>query len=91
MGHALGLRSHRESLFSLPFLGNRALLAAVAVTIIVQTMAVYLPFFNNLFNTTPLSLEQLLICAVVSSVVFIAVEAEKFFIRRGLLDAQYDA
>ncbi|MCS6836207.1 MAG: cation-translocating P-type ATPase [Anaerolineae bacterium] len=91
MGHALGLRSHRESLFSLPFFSNPALLAAVAVTVIVQTLAIYLPFFNNLFNTTPLTLEQLLICAVLSTVVFIAVEVEKVFIRRGLLDAKYDA
>jgi len=91
MGHSLGLRSHRESFFSLPFLSNPSLLAAVGVTVVLQTMAIYLPFFNDLFNTTPLNAEQLLIAAVVSSVVFIAVEVEKVFIRRGLLDKKYDA
>lgn len=85
MGHALGLRSHRESFFSLNVMGNRFLLIAVITTILVQTIAVYAPFFNNIFNTTPLTASQLLICALVSTVVFIGVEVEKFAIRRGWL------
>jgi Ca2+-transporting ATPase len=85
MGHALGLRSHRESLFSLKFFSNRLLIGAVVVTVVLQLGAVYLPFFNNLFNTAPLSLEQLAICFVVSTVVFIAVEIEKLLIRRNVL------
>jgi Ca2+-transporting ATPase len=86
MGHALALRSHRESLFSLNFFSNRLLLVAVGLTVAVQMLAVYTPFFNNLFNTTPLTAEQLLICMVLSTVVFIAVELEKVFIRRGVLN-----
>jgi Ca2+-transporting ATPase len=87
MGHALGLRSHRESLFSLNFFSNKAILAAVALTIIVQLGAVYLPFFNDLFETNPLTLGQLLVCAVLSTVVFWGVEAEKWLIRRGVLSS----
>jgi Ca2+-transporting ATPase len=87
MGHALGIRSHRESLFSMNFWSNRLLLIAVAVTLVTQLIAVYTPFFNTLFNTTPLTLEQLLICMVLSTVVFVAVEVEKVFIRRGTLNA----
>jgi Ca2+-transporting ATPase len=85
MGHALGLRSHTESLFSMNFFGNRLLLGAVIVTIILQLIAVYAPFFNGIFNTTPLTGEQLLICAVLSLVVFTAVEVEKLLMRRGVL------
>jgi Ca2+-transporting ATPase len=85
MGHALGLRSHRESFFSLPIFGNRLLIGAVIVTIILQLVAVYAPFFNDIFNTTPLTGGQLLICAVLSLVVFVAVEVEKLLIRRGVL------
>ncbi len=85
MGHALGLRSHRESLFSLNFFGNRLLLGAVVVTVVLQLMAIYLPFFNDLFNTAPLTLGQLAICMALSSVVFIGVELEKLAIRRGWL------
>ncbi len=85
MGHALGLRSHRESTFSIGFTGNKMLLGAVVVTIILQTAAVYLPFFNNVFNTTPLTVSQLLICVVLSTVVFWGAEIEKWMIRRGWL------
>jgi Ca2+-transporting ATPase len=86
MGHALGLRSHRESLFSLDFFSNRLLLGAVVLTVAVQLVAVYTSFFNELFNTVPLTAGQLLICMVLSTVVFIAVELEKVLIRRGMLN-----
>ncbi len=85
MGHALGLRSHRESLFSMNIFGNKLLIGAVVTTIILQLIAVYLPFFNDIFNTAPLTLDQLLLCLVLSSVVFVGVEVEKLLIRRGVL------
>jgi Ca2+-transporting ATPase len=85
MGHALGLRSHRESLFSMNIFGNRLLIGAVIVTIVLQLLAVYTPFFNDIFNTAPLTLGQLAICFVLSTVVFWVVELEKLLIRRGVL------
>jgi P-type Ca2+ transporter type 2C len=87
MGHALGLRSHRETLFSMNPFSNRLLIGAVIVTLLLQMMAIYLPFFNTLFNTTPLTAEQLTICLVLSTVVFIAVELEKLAMRQGWLKA----
>ncbi|MBA3870322.1 MAG: cation-translocating P-type ATPase [Anaerolineae bacterium] len=85
MGHALALRSHRESTFTIGFTGNKLLLGAVVVTIILQTAAVYLPFFNRVFNTTPLTASQLLICIVLSTIVFWGAEIEKWMVRRGWL------
>ncbi|MDL1901273.1 cation-translocating P-type ATPase [Anaerolineae bacterium CFX9] len=87
MGHAYGLRSHRETVFSLNFFGNKLLLGAIAVTIVLQMIAIYTPFFNAIFNTNPLTLEQLLICFLLSTVVFWIVELEKVFIRRGKLSS----
>jgi Ca2+-transporting ATPase len=87
MGHALGVRSHRDSLFTIGLFTNPTLLIAVVSTILIQLGAIYLPFFNDLFETNPLTLEQLAICFVVSSVVFIGVELEKVFIRMGYLNA----
>jgi Ca2+-transporting ATPase len=86
MGHALGLRSHTDSLFTMKFFSNRLLLGAVVVTIILQLIAIYTPFFNNIFNTTALSPQQLLICVALSSIVFIGVEVEKLLIRRKILN-----
>jgi len=85
MGHALALRSHRESTFSIGFTGNKMLLGAVVVTVILQLAAVYVPFFNRIFNTTPLTASQLLICIVLSTIVFWGAEIEKWLIRRGVL------
>jgi Ca2+-transporting ATPase len=85
MGHALGLRSHRETIFSMGILGNKLLLGAVALTIVLQLLAIYTPFFNQLFGTNPLTLEQLLICLVLSTMVFWGVELEKLLMRRGIL------
>ncbi len=85
MGHALGLRSHRESTFEVGFFGNRVLIGAVIITIVVQMIAIYTPFFNQIFNTTPLTLEQLAICLALSTIVFWGVELEKLLIRRGIL------
>ena len=85
MGHALALRSHRESVFKVGITGNRFLLFAVLLTLVVQILTVYLPFFNGIFNTIPLTAEQLAICLGLSTVVFWSAEIEKFFIRRGVL------
>lgn len=85
MGHALALRSHRESTFSVGFTGNKVLIGAVIITLVTQLIAVYAPFFNGVFNTTPLTLEQLAICLILSTIVFWAAEAEKLLVRRGVL------
>jgi P-type Ca2+ transporter type 2C len=85
MGHAIGLRSHRESLFSMTIFGNRFLVWAVVATLALQLVAIYTPFFNNLFNTHPLTLGQLALCLLVSTVVFWVVEGEKWLIRKGVL------
>jgi Ca2+-transporting ATPase len=71
--------------FTLPFFGNNLLLGAIVFTIVVQLIAVYSPFFNNLFQTNPLTAEQLAISLVLSTIVFIVVELEKLLIRRGVL------
>lgn len=85
MGHALGLRSHTQSFFQMGFRGNRILVGAVFTTFALQLIAVYTPFFNNLFGTNPLTLGQLGICLVLSTVVFWVVELEKMLMRRGII------
>ena len=85
MGHALGLRSHRESLFSMNLFGNPLLIVAVVTTVILQLVTIYTPFFNDIFGTNPLTLAQLGLCFALSAVVFVGVELEKLLIRRGVL------
>lgn len=85
MGHAYGLRSHRETVFKIDPRTNRFLLYALVITVAIQISTVYLPVFNNLFGTRPLTLGQLALCLALSTVVFVAVEIEKLLIRRGVL------
>ena len=87
LAHVMAIRSERESLFRQGVATNRALIAAVVGTIALQLAAVYLPFFNAALGTQPLPPAELAICIALSTVVFVAVEGEKWLIRRGWLYA----
>lgn len=80
MGHAIAARSQKPTL-EVNFFSNPYLLAAVAVTTILQLLLVYVPPLRAFFGTTVLSLPQLLICLGFSTLIFVWVELEKFFIR----------
>jgi Ca2+-transporting ATPase len=82
MGHVLAIRSERESLFSQGLLSNRPLVGAFLLTLGLQMATIYVPFLNTIFKTAPLTLGELGFTLAMSSVVFVAVEIEKFFKRR---------
>ncbi|MEJ2210354.1 MAG: cation-translocating P-type ATPase [Anaerolineae bacterium] len=82
MGHALAVRS-RESLFTVGLRSNRALLGAVLLTFVLQLAVVYVPFLQDLFKTQALTVGELLLSLVLSTVVFWGVELEKWLLRRG--------
>ncbi len=81
----LAIRSERASLFQVGILSNPPLLGAVLLTVALQLAVIYLPFLNVIFKTQPLSLIELLVCFGLASLVFVAVEVEKFLVRAGLL------
>nr|MDA8084467.1 cation transporting ATPase C-terminal domain-containing protein [Nitrospiraceae bacterium] len=82
MGHVLAIRSERASLFQTGVFSNVYLFGAVALTFALQMATIYLPEANPIFKTAPLSPAELAITLALSSVVFIAVEIEKYFKRR---------
>ena len=85
LGHALAIRSERDSTFRLGFWSNPILMATVLFTLGLQLATIYVPALNPVFKTAPLDWDELAICLILSTVVFFAVEAEKWFVRRGLL------
>ncbi|MEY4706154.1 MAG: hypothetical protein RL042_2359 [Nitrospirota bacterium] len=85
LGNVLALRSERESFFTLGPWTNRPLLGAVLLTVALQMATIYIPALNPIFKTEPLDLEELALCLALSSIVFIAVEIEKWCIRQGWL------
>ena len=80
--HVIVIRSESQSIFTLGLFSNLYLLGAVSFTVLLQLAVIYLPFLNAVFKTSPLSAGELLVCFALPIVVFIAVEIEKFFIRR---------
>ncbi|MFZ6017214.1 MAG: cation-translocating P-type ATPase [Nitrospirota bacterium] len=82
LGHVLAIRSEKESLFKVGLLSNKPLLGAVILSFIFQMVTIYVPFLNPIFKTEPLTLNELILTLAVSSVVFFAVEAEKWWKRR---------
>jgi Ca2+-transporting ATPase len=82
MGHVLGIRSGRDSLFRTGLLSNTPLLGAVALTVVLQLAVVYVPFLQGAFTTVALSVGDLALCLVLSTLVFWGVELEKLLMRR---------
>lgn len=87
MGQALAVRSNTKSLFTQGILGNKQLLGAVLLTIVLQLAVIYIPFLQQVFSTQALSIKELLICIGLSSIVFWAVEIEKLIKRKAKLKA----
>ncbi|MCR4346033.1 MAG: calcium-translocating P-type ATPase, PMCA-type [Sulfuricaulis sp.] len=88
MTHVLAIRSETESLFTRGFTTNLPLLGAVLLTFVLQLATIYVPALNPIFHTQPLTVAELGICLLLSSTVFIAVEIEKWMVRRGWLYAE---
>jgi Ca2+-transporting ATPase len=82
MSYVMAIRSSRESLFSIGLMSNRALLGAVVGTTLLQIAVVYVPFAQGLFNTTALPLMDLLVCIVLSTILFWVVEGMKWYARK---------
>jgi Ca2+-transporting ATPase len=85
LAHVMAIRSDKVSTFSLGLFSNRYLAMAVCASVILQMAIIYLPALNAIFKTKPLTLTELIICFALSSVIFIAVEIEKWLVRKGQL------
>jgi Ca2+-transporting ATPase len=81
MGHALAVRSDKQSLFTQGLFSNKLMIGAVTLTFGLQMMITYWTPMNAIFKTEPLPLPELLISLGLSLVVFLAVEIEKWFKR----------
>jgi Ca2+-transporting ATPase len=78
MSLALTMRSQRDSIFRVGLLSNKPMLGAVALTFLLQVAVIYSPWLQEIFATTPLSRNDLLVCLAVSTAGFWGVEIEKW-------------
>jgi P-type Ca2+ transporter type 2C len=85
MANVMAIRSERESLLRQGLFSNLPLLGAVLLTVALQLMTIYVPALSPVFRTAPLTLSELVICLVLSGVVFVVIETEKWLGRHGHL------
>jgi Ca2+-transporting ATPase len=83
--HVMAIRSDKESLLTIGLLSNKPLLGAIVITVALQLCVIYIPFLNGIFKTAPLDISELITCFLLSSVIFLGVEMEKWFVRKGLI------
>lgn len=88
--HSLAVRSDSESLFTLGLFSNPFLIIAITISVILQLALIYVPALNTLFRTQALPISDLGLCALIASLVFIAVELEKLLTRRKLIYTRND-
>ena len=82
LGNALAIRSETDSLFRLGLRSNLPLTIAVAATFVVQMALIFVPALQPIFGTVALTLPQLALVLVASTLGFAAVEVEKWVGRR---------
>jgi Ca2+-transporting ATPase len=80
--HVMAIRSEKESLFSIGLFSNRPMTLTIIFTFMLQMATIYVPALNPIFKTEPLDGSELAACLVISSVVLLAVEVEKWLMRR---------
>jgi Ca2+-transporting ATPase len=81
MWNCLNCRSETRSLFSIGPFSNLYLLGAIAVALLLQGVILYLPYMQGIFNTVALGANDWLVILLVSSSVFILIEARKLLFR----------
>ncbi|MBX3011611.1 MAG: cation-translocating P-type ATPase [Caldilineaceae bacterium] len=82
MGNALSIRSSDDLLVTIGIFSNRLMIGAVILTVVLQLMLLYIPFFQRIFNVAPLTGGELFICFFLSFVLFGIMEGVKWLRRR---------
>jgi len=82
LGNAMAIRSTKDSFFTIGPFSNMAMIGAVGLTFILQLIVLYTPFLREVFNLDFLGPVDLGICILLSTIVFWAVEIEKWILRK---------
>ena len=78
MAVAFNLRSEKSILRLNPF-ENKKLILAIASSIILHLTIVYVPFFNPIFDTTSLDVQNWIEILFVTGLIFVTVEIKKYY------------
>ena len=75
--HSFSCRNQAESLFKIGVFTNKALIWATIISILLNILAIYVPFFQAIFKTLPLNGTELLVVLLFSSLPFWIMELFK--------------
>jgi Ca2+-transporting ATPase len=81
MWTVLSCRSETESVFSFSTFSNPLIWLAIAISLILQCMILYVPYFGALFRTVALHYGDWLLILIATSVVMFVVEARKLLFK----------
>lgn len=79
---ALAMRSERDLLFQKGLFGNKPMLGAVLLTFALQLAVIFTPWLQPIFESAPLTGQELGVCLAVSTVGFWLVEIQKLLRRK---------
>ncbi|HKO34226.1 MAG TPA: cation-translocating P-type ATPase C-terminal domain-containing protein, partial [Candidatus Limnocylindria bacterium] len=80
--YGLACNDLTASVFSRSLLANRVLLRMSGISLVFIILANQLDLLNRLLTTTPLTVDQWVVCAAAGSVILWVMEVIKFFQRR---------
>ena len=82
LAHVMVIRSEKQSMFGSGFFSNKPLIGAVLIALLLQIVITYTPFFQPIFHTESLTLNEFVVVGAASLLVIIAVEIEKLISMR---------
>lgn len=80
--HVLAIRSGKDSFFQVGLFSNKLMIIGIMISLALQVIITFVPFFQPIFETEALTLSEFIIVAACASLIFFAVEIEKFIARR---------
>lgn len=82
LAHIMVIRREKQSMFGSGFFSNKSLIGAILIALLLQIVITYTPFFQTIFHTEALTLNEFILVGAASLLVIIAVEIEKLISRR---------
>jgi Ca2+-transporting ATPase len=83
LAHVLAIRSEQDSLFAIGLFSNRPMAVTIIVTFLLQMATIYVAALHPIFKTEALEPGELAACLAISCIVLLAVEIEKWLVRKG--------
>ncbi len=84
---AINMRDLKRSVFKIGFFGNKYLLGAILVALILQVGIIRIPFFQNVFDFKAIPVQEMMVLIALSSLIFFFGEIYKY-IRYQLMEKE---